>query len=137
MEKTNKFSKKLISIFWFIIYMIPLIIFLGYFIVNIRNGGEFIQSNAYGANIYILFENFTEDTLDFLNDSVITITLNKFINIFIENTFTLSNNAIIKFISSTLAWYIITMLIHIIVDFILILPNICKKLFRKGGLDNE
>lgn len=111
-KKTVTHSVK--TIFWWIIYCLPLILFLIQVWGNARNGLEVGSFNAFIENYF--------DT----NEGLIVLPLQELFGY----------SGVFPVISSTglfvfMEWFIGTYLLHLAVDFILFIPRLCHKFMNK------
>lgn len=98
------------TIFWYLVYMLPLIVWL-----------VLLCRNAFDPNITMQYV-FDTMGLGIVNDNVI---LTSLIGIFgVGGVFPLfANNAILVYGT----WFIATMILHLAVDFLLFIPRLCHK----------
>lgn len=133
MEKATRFKKKILSIFWVVLYSLPLLFlvlsfFVFYFRSNVTNISFDLVSNYFSE--FALTSYFTNIGLLF-NDY-----LGGFLKIFLSLSDTpyQLNNYYLFTLEIIVNWYILVKMVHIIVDMILFLPNLVLKVFEKVGV---
>lgn len=126
MNDNKKWSKRAGVLFWWTIASFPIIWLIGLMVGNI------VSSNQTG-NFYGIFA--ASNIFDFINNFRILIIpqlWNSFTSLF--NTlgiWTTQDGVYINILTPVLCWFIQTWLLHIVVDFILMLPKIAQKLIDK------
>ena len=126
MNDNKKWSKRAGVLFWWTIACLPVICYLGIIIGNI------VASNQTGT-----FNTFITTT----QNATFCTTFNTFCISYLTNSITdllvdigipnISDSILVCPVIPILAWFIQTWLLHIVVDFILILPKVCQKLIDK------
>lgn len=118
MKKSNDsiFEKKLDSLFWFIIYLLPLILYVVSFLfkndtLEVISFSSFIQSNFSFLESTIFF-NLTTSLLDLLSIGS-------------------NSNYLVQF---GVAYFVYCSLFHLFIDFMVWLPRYCHKLLNKDFL---
>lgn len=127
MNDNKRLYYKLTTYFWWFISVIPIIFFivysLGYVFNKSVNDYDFINIID---NIYNYFDNAVLNTGIMFNKL-----FDAFHNLFNYLGLTSSNNYFSDFIAFTLSWFILIHFLHLVVDFILILPRICQKFIER------
>lgn len=101
---------------WLVIMLLPFIVFLGWVIVNQKNGSGVIAFNE-----YINYFNQMFGDMGFINDIII-----KLFSIFEVDI----NNKVIIFASSYVSYFVLIYLINIAVDLLLFIPKFIKGVFK-------
>ena len=122
MEKDNKTTKKLKSIFWFSIYAIPFILLIYY--------GVFIFRNNQITDLLSNISEFVEDLADTTFITQCNGLFSRVLDNVLYSAFNLRND-FTYIICALINWYILTTLIHLVVDLLLFIPNVCKELLTK------
>ena len=115
---------KMHDFLWLLIYIFPIFYLVGYILVNCRNGGSFTGFDVYISNINSLIGSLGDTTHNFIYDCIHSIFSN-----FNGGNFG-SIELLLCFYSY---WLVVVTLIHLAVDFLLILPNICSSFAEKLG----
>lgn len=127
MNDNKRLYYKLTTYFWWFISVFPIIFFVVYSLGYVFNKSV----NNYD------FINIIDNIYSYFDDAILTsgIMFNKlfdaFSNLFNYLGLTSSNNYFSDFISFTLSWFILVHFLHLVVDFILILPRICQKFIER------
>lgn len=126
MNDNKKWSKRAGVLFWWSLASFPFITLICYLIGNI------VASNQTGSFELALTTNQVIIFCNYMNLITMKSINNAFIDLFnLLNIDVLLEGSLINPLVFILSWFIQTWLLHIVVDFILMLPKIAQKLIDK------
>lgn len=129
MNDSKRLYNKFTTLFWWGIATLPFLMFFMQLLMSIFNKNYSWSMNPYSnmiADIQDIYNNIYDNSGILYNKIV-----DMFDSLFIIFGLQDNGTGFVDFISYTLSWFIFVHLLHIIVDTILILPNICQKFLRK------
>lgn len=124
MNDNKKWYYKLTTIFWWVVAIMPILLVLGQFIFST------INRNSTGYDFDNILSVATTYFDDYVNSNGVLSDLYSMFDNLIIDIFGLNGN-FAYLMCFILSWFIITHILHLVVDLILLLPKVCQKFIER------